>query len=149
VPTTDHDRGIEILPVEDCHRLISTARIGRLGFTRDALPAIQPVPFRLHEHQVIIPARACSEFLPGTRGAVVAFEVDSFDADTRTGWTVTVVGMSRSVTDADGLAALDALPWPHGPLCPDRCYMAITIGLIQGWRAAPEISVAVVARPAS
>jgi uncharacterized protein len=137
VPTTDADRVVEPLDASECHALLGTVRIGRLAFTRDALPAIQPVTFRLHEDRVVIPARGCSALLPGARGAVVAFEVDAFDDETRTGWTVTVVGPSRSVTEPTEVAALDGLAWPRRSTEPDRCYISVGIGLIHGWRAVP------------
>jgi uncharacterized protein len=141
VPTTDDDRLVEPLDSSDCHALLGTVRIGRLAFTRDALPAIQPVTFRVHEDRVVIPARSCSGLLPGARGAVVAFEVDAFDDETRTGWTVTVVGPSRSVTDPTEVAALDGLAWPRPSTGPDRCYISVDIGLIHGLRAVPARAV--------
>jgi uncharacterized protein len=137
VPITDHDRVLELLAEPECRALIGTVRIGRLAFTRDALPAIQPVPFHVHDGRVVIPARAGSQLLPGTRGAVVAFEVDCFDEHTRTGWTVTVVGPSRSVTAPDEVAALDRLPWSGPGAWPDRCYVTVGIHLVHGWRAVP------------
>lgn len=33
------------------------------------------------------------------RGAVVAFEVDSYDPQTQNGWCVPVIGPSRLITD--------------------------------------------------
>ncbi|NEK56259.1 pyridoxamine 5'-phosphate oxidase family protein [Geodermatophilus sabuli] len=143
---TEQGRSVVVLGADDCHELLGTVGIGRLGYTRDALPAIAPVPFRLHGDQVIIPSRPGSHLVDGTRGAVVAFEADSFDADVHSGWTVTVIGPSRSVIDADEVATLDALPWPHRPSCPDRRYISVAIGLIRGWRAVPEEPVA---RPVS
>ncbi|WP_158580005.1 pyridoxamine 5'-phosphate oxidase family protein [Geodermatophilus marinus] len=143
MPTTDPDRLVELLDHGECRDLLAGVRIGRLGFTCDALPAIQPVTFRLHGDRVVIPARAGSRMVPGTRGAVVAFQADAFDAETRTGWTVTVVGPARSVTDPVDVAALDGLPWP-GALRPDRRYICVELGMVSGWRAVPDPAVAVV-----
>jgi uncharacterized protein len=137
VPTTDGDRVVQPLDVSDCHALLGTVRIGRLAFTRDAMPAIQPVSFRLHGDRLVIPARTGSRLLPGTRGAVVAFEADAFDDEGRTGWTVTVVGPSRSVTEPAEVATLDGLAWAGPSTWPDRCYISVGIGLIHGWRAVP------------
>lgn len=138
MPATDHDEVVEILDGPACHRLLRTVPIGRLGYTSDALPAIQPVPFRMHGSQVVIPVRQGSRLVPGTRGAVVAFEVDCFDHDVRTGWTVTVVGHSRSVTDPGEIAVLDALPWRPPVTWPDRRYITVALGLVRGWRVAPS-----------
>ncbi|MGY1663440.1 pyridoxamine 5'-phosphate oxidase family protein [Geodermatophilus sp. SYSU D00705] len=154
MPTPALDHVVEDLDDPDCRSLLRTARIGRLGYTRDALPAIAPVSFCVHADQVVIPSRSCSSLVPGASGAVVAFQVDSLDPDTCTGWTVTVVGPSRSVTDPAEIAALDELPWPHVARWPDRCYISIGIGLVAGWRAGPQRDVPVPApagngRPAS
>jgi uncharacterized protein len=132
----DPDRAVEFLDERECHALLRSAPIGRLGFTRNALPAIQPVAFSVHDGQVIIPARTGSELLAGTRRAVVAFEIDAYDASASAGWSVMVVGASRTVTDAAEIAACDALPWSRPSTATDRRYIAVRIGLIRGWRTA-------------
>ncbi len=106
MPTTDADRTVEVLDDDECHRLLATASIGRLAFTADALPAIQPVSYVLRLREVIIPARTGSELVRAAHGAVVAFEVDTYcpgspEEDLRTGWSVTGVGASRVVTEPD------------------------------------------------
>jgi uncharacterized protein len=141
LPSPDHV--VEDLDDPACRSLLRSARIGRLGYTRNALPAIAPVPFCVHGDRVVIPSRSGSSLVPGTSGAVVAFQVDSLDPETCTGWTVTVVGPSRSVTDPGELAALDALPWPLPVAWPDRCYISVVIGLLAGWRAGPRRDVPV------
>jgi nitroimidazol reductase NimA-like FMN-containing flavoprotein (pyridoxamine 5'-phosphate oxidase superfamily) len=110
---TQGERGLDELDEEECRQLLGTAVIGRIAFTERALPAIQPVRFALIGNHVVIPTRPGSKMAAAARGAVVAFEVDSFDPETRTGWSVTTVGPSR-VVDDDEFAALDALglrPW--------------------------------------
>ncbi|MGY1637664.1 pyridoxamine 5'-phosphate oxidase family protein [Geodermatophilus sp. SYSU D00742] len=138
MPPPAPDHVVEDLDDPDCRSLLSTVRIGRLGYTRDALPAIAPVSFCVHRDEIVIPSRSGSHLVPRTSGAVVAFQVDSLDPDTCTGWTVTVVGPSRSVTDHTEIAALDRLPWPRPALWPDRCYISVAMGLVAGWRAGPR-----------
>ncbi|MGY1823529.1 pyridoxamine 5'-phosphate oxidase family protein [Geodermatophilus sp. SYSU D00079] len=143
MPSPAPDHVVEDLDDPECRSLLTTVRIGRLGYTRDALPAIAPVPFCVHRDQVVIPSRSCSHLVPGVSGTVVAFQVDALDPDTCTGWTVTVVGPSRSVTDPAEIAALDRLPWPRREVWPDRCYISVAIGLVAGWRAGPRPDVPV------
>jgi hypothetical protein len=48
------------------------------------------------------------------RGAVVAFQVDGLDYATRSGWSVTVTGLTQVVTDGPKLARARVdgpLPW--------------------------------------
>jgi len=132
--TSDSDRTLVPLDDVECRALLLGGRIGRLAFTRNALPAIQPVSYRVHDGEVVIPAVPDSRFAPRSWGAVVALGVDSYDDATRPGWSVTVVGPSRSVDDPAEVAALDALPWaPPGTMC-GRCYVAVRIGMLSGWR---------------
>jgi hypothetical protein len=136
VSSTDENRQLEVLDDAECRRLLSTAVIGRLAFTEDALPAIQPVSFAVHGGQVVIPTRTGSKVAAASRGAVVAFEADSFDAAARTGWNVTVVGPSRVVIDPAEVATLDVLglrPWVPAPT---RCYIISAIRIIRGRRIA-------------
>ncbi|MGY1605032.1 pyridoxamine 5'-phosphate oxidase family protein [Geodermatophilus sp. SYSU D00815] len=128
MPTTDVDRAHEPLDQAECLRLLGTTRIGRLAYTRSALPVVRPVSFRLREGDVVIPARLGSPLLDAVRGAVVAFEADAYDDEGRTGWTVSVTGPSRVVQRAPD------------PVCPLECVIAVRITLVQGWRTtAPPV----------
>jgi hypothetical protein len=125
---------LEVLDEAECLRLLPTVSIGRIGYTEGALPAIQPVSFAVIGGQVLIPTRTGSKVAAASRGAVVAFEVDSFDAGGRTGWNVTVVGPSRLVRDPAEVAALHELgltPWVPWP---ERAYIAVQISLLHGRR---------------
>ena len=95
---TDGGRLVVVLDEAECRRLLARAVIGRLAYTEGALPAIQPVHFTVHDGQVVIPTRVGSKVAAASMGAVVAFEVDEYDAASRTGWNVTVVGPSAVVT---------------------------------------------------
>ena len=119
----------------ECRRLLGTATVGRISFTDGALPAIVPVPFALHDGLVLIPILCSSPMLGAVRGTVVAFGVDSYDPGTQTGWSVTVVGPSRVVTDPAEAAALDAVGLPSGWTGPGRCLLAVPLTLVRGWRA--------------
>jgi nitroimidazol reductase NimA-like FMN-containing flavoprotein (pyridoxamine 5'-phosphate oxidase superfamily) len=103
---------------EECLRLLATVPIGRLVFTRRALPAIHPVNFVLDGASVIVRTAAGSKLAAAVNHAVVAFEADELDFETRTGWSVTVIGHSREITDAAELRRLRELPldtWGPGP----------------------------------
>ncbi|MGY1744191.1 pyridoxamine 5'-phosphate oxidase family protein [Blastococcus sp. SYSU D00695] len=125
----------------ECHRLLGTAPIGRLAFTVGALPTIEPVHFAVRDDEVLIPTRRGSKVQAASRGAVVAFEVDDVDVATRTGWSVTVVGPSRVLSDAGEVAALHAAglaPWvPAG----QACVVAVRISRITGRRLSRRLDV--------
>ena len=79
--------------------LLATQEVGRLVYTRWALPAVAPVNFVLREGAVWFWTASTSSMWQGVRGSVVAFEVDELDAHTRSGWSVVVLGVAELVTD--------------------------------------------------
>jgi nitroimidazol reductase NimA-like FMN-containing flavoprotein (pyridoxamine 5'-phosphate oxidase superfamily) len=102
--------GLEILTDAQCLALLPTVPVGRIVFTEGALPAVQPVNFVVDDECVIIRATTGSKLAAAAGGAVVAFEVDEYDATTETGWSVTAVGQASLVTDSAELARLSRLP---------------------------------------
>ena len=138
MPTTDDDRVVVDLEQDECQELLAGATVGRLGFTDGAMPAIEPVSFAVHEGDVVIPARLGSTLVSAVRGSVVAFQIDSFRDDTRTGWTVTLVGPMRVVSTPDAVAELDGL-WPYArETGTGHCYLAVEPGLFRGVRTYPR-----------
>jgi uncharacterized protein len=109
--------GLEILDPEECRALLAKAPLGRIVFTQRALPAVQPVNFTVDDGDVVIRTGEGSKLAAATRNAIVAFEVDDFDVDSRTGWSVVVVGPARVVSDPEETARLKELPlrpWAPG-----------------------------------
>jgi uncharacterized protein len=108
---------LEELSRAECLRLLATATIGRIVYTRQALPAVEPVNFALHDGAIVIRTDAGGKLAAATRRAVVAFQADNLDPVRRSGWSVTVVGRCEEVTDTgdlDGLNTLDLQSWAPG-----------------------------------
>jgi nitroimidazol reductase NimA-like FMN-containing flavoprotein (pyridoxamine 5'-phosphate oxidase superfamily) len=128
--------GLEVLDRADCLALMRSVTLGRVVFTDRALPAIQPVHFVLDGDAVIMMAPA-SELASGTDGAVVAFETDAFDPDSRSGWSVTVIGEARVVRAANEIERLSRLPlrsWAPGRL---GHFIRIRVECVSGRRIHP------------
>jgi hypothetical protein len=143
----DEDRLLEVLDEPECLDLLRTAAIGRVAFTEGALPAIQPVSFRVADGQVLIPTRQGSTVAAASRGAVLAFEVDEVRVAERTGWDVTVVGPSRVVSEPDQVAALGRTDGPARAAAGDRCYVVISVQLVRGRRVGPRLGAEQVTAP--
>lgn len=94
---------VELLDRIQCLNLLQTVQVGRLVFTEQALPAVQPVNFRLWRGDVVIRVAGGWKLAAAARNVVVAFEADELDHDLRTGWSVTVVGHAHVITDVSGL----------------------------------------------
>ncbi|HEX6358713.1 pyridoxamine 5'-phosphate oxidase family protein [Actinophytocola sp.] len=108
---------LEVLGRERCLSLLDTVRVGRLVFTEGALPAVQPVNFRLYRGHVVIRVAGGAKLDAAAGHAVVAFQADQLDADQLSGWSVTVVGHAELITDVDDLVAVSGIwlqPWATG-----------------------------------
>jgi len=97
------------LPRAECLRLLGTVAIGRISYTRQALPAVEPVNFALDDGAIVIRTNAGGKLAAATCRAVVAFQADRLDLVLRSGWSVTVVGRCEEVTDAADVARLNEL----------------------------------------
>jgi len=108
---------LEILNRRQCLDRLDTVRVGRLVFTEDELPAVQPVNFRLWRDDVVIRVAGGAKLAAAADNLVVAFEADELDPDLRQGWSVTVVGHAQRITDVDELVELSGTflqPWVDG-----------------------------------
>ncbi|MGV0745431.1 pyridoxamine 5'-phosphate oxidase family protein [Mycolicibacterium sp. XJ870] len=94
---------LDVLSRRQCLDLLQRARVGRLVFTEDALPAVQPVNFRLAHDDVVIRVAGGPKWAAATANQVVAFQADELDPELRTGWSVTVVGHAEPISDIDEL----------------------------------------------
>ncbi|GAA2283941.1 pyridoxamine 5'-phosphate oxidase family protein [Streptomyces atrovirens] len=85
---------------QECLRLLAGVPVGRVIYTRQALPAVLPVNFSLDtDASVLLATSPGSDLVRAVDGTVVAFEADEFRAETRSGWSVIVTGRATVVTD--------------------------------------------------
>jgi hypothetical protein len=108
--------GAQRLDDAEAMRLLASVGYGRVVFTLNALPAIRPVNHLVDEGRVIIRTRltaAISAAAPSGGGVVVAYEADSIDPQTRTGWSVVITGRAYTITDPDEVLRYEQLlhPW--------------------------------------
>ncbi|MFD5519330.1 pyridoxamine 5'-phosphate oxidase family protein [Streptomyces sp. NPDC127066] len=103
---------------QECLRLLAKVPVGRVVYTRQALPAVLPVNFCLDtDDSVLLRTSSDSELVRAIDGVVVAFEADEFDAETRSGWSVVVTGRATVVTDpAEHVRLSEAGPTSWMPL---------------------------------
>ena len=86
--------------------LMASVPVGRIIYTRRALPAVELVNFALDHGDIVIRTDPSGKLAAAARGAVVAFETDQVDLAGQSGWSVTAIGPSTEVTDPDELARL-------------------------------------------
>ena len=110
-------RSIE-LDRDEALRLLGSVPLGRIVFTRHALPTIRPVNHVLDHGDIVIRTHEGAALTSHTRqadgpGVVVAYEADAIDPDTHLGWSVVATGYAQLVTDPRELARYQELlrPW--------------------------------------
>ena len=91
---------------DECLRLMASVPVGRVIYTRRALPAVELVNFAMDRGDIVLRTNPSGKLAAAVRGAVVAFETDCVDHARHTGWSVTAIGPSREVTDPDDIARL-------------------------------------------
>ena len=95
---------LQHLSRDECLTLMASVPVGRIIYTRRALPAVELV-------------NRGGKLAAATRGVVVAFEADQVDLAGQSCWSVTAIGPSSEVTDPGELARLRTIglrPWVPG-----------------------------------
>ena len=118
-------------------RLMGSVPVGRIVYTRQALPAVEMVNFTLVGGDVVIRTSAEGKLAAATRRAVVAFEADSVDLAEHTGWSVTIVGQARAVTDGAEIRRLERAAPPSWVTRQSGHFVRISPGMVNGRRVAP------------
>jgi uncharacterized protein len=110
---------IQALGREECLQLLATQQVGRLGFVNDGHPDVLPVNYVLDGDAVVFATSPGTKLWAATR-TPVAFEVDSIDAPTRSGWSVVIHGLAQEITGLDPASVMERIhgltlsPWPGG-----------------------------------
>ncbi len=131
---TDH-AGLEILPFGDCFRLLDSVPIGRVGFFVNGEVVILPVNYLVDGQDVMFRTGMGSKLSSVGSRQLVGFEADSYDARTRSGWSVVVSGFTEVVEDDAEVDRLDDLgldTW--GPDNGDRSWVRIRPTSVTGRR---------------
>ena len=133
---SDH-HGLELLSQAECVQLLRTKTVGRVGLSASSLPFVLPVRYVVDDDRILMRTGESTRMAAATSDAVVAFEVDEFDADMDAGWSVMVQGFAREVRGgvSVGPDAEEILSSWVGPM-PARCF-SIPMEIVIGQRLHP------------
>ena len=109
----DH-AGLEILPFEECLRLLASVPVGRVSFFTDGEIVTLPVNHVVYGQDPVFRTAYGSKLSAAGGQDLVAFETDSYDARARSGWSVLVTGRAQAIYEDDEirrLSGLDLHPW--------------------------------------
>jgi nitroimidazol reductase NimA-like FMN-containing flavoprotein (pyridoxamine 5'-phosphate oxidase superfamily) len=108
VPRLDH-AGLEILDDDACLALIRSAAVARIGFVVDDEPVVFPVNIGWWEDAIVFSTERGSKLDAAVGRRPVAVEIDEWDVEARTGWSVMAKGVASVVVDGREIDALDRL----------------------------------------
>ncbi|MFE3169158.1 pyridoxamine 5'-phosphate oxidase family protein [Streptomyces sp. NPDC059224] len=138
------DNDFRALDRLECLRLLAKVPVGRVVYTRHALPAVLPVNFSLDaDSSVLLCTAPNSELVRAVEGVVVAFEADEFDAENRSGWSVVVTGRATVVSSSAERARLSQTGPRSWMPTPEPVFVRIDCEMITGrelgHRQRPEV----------
>jgi nitroimidazol reductase NimA-like FMN-containing flavoprotein (pyridoxamine 5'-phosphate oxidase superfamily) len=111
--STDH-AGLEILPFDECLRLLASVPVGRVGFFADGEIVLLPVNHVVEGHDVVFRTAHGSKLSAIEGQHLAAFEADHYNEQTRSGWSVLASGRAEMVdaeADIQRLSRRGLHPW--------------------------------------
>lgn len=90
---------MRVLALDECLERLRTATLGRLAFTHDGDIVVLPVTFGMDGTSVVFRTTWGSKLQAAGDRQPVAFEVDDFDLERGSGWSVVVKGSATTEYD--------------------------------------------------
>ena len=130
----DVDRTVlDDLDRDECLRLLRTVPVGRIAVGNPGqAPLVMPVNFGL-DGDIVVFRSDEGDKLGGMRKWPVTFQVDAFDPDLRTGWSVMIHGIATDATTEQS-ERVAVHPWSPGI---KQWWVQILPALITGRRIRP------------
>lgn len=107
---TDH-AGLEILPFDECLRLLASVPVGRVGFFAEGEIVVLPVNHVVDGQDVVFRTAYGSKLSAAGGLDLAAFEADHYNEQTRSGWSVLVTGRAEMV-DVEAEIQRLSRAWP-------------------------------------
>ena len=92
---------LRVMDQAECLDLLTEHQVGRVAYCDDRGPVVLPVNYVVDQDTILIQISPHSNLAGRLRGAPASFELDEFDAYTKTGWSVLVRGRASYVEHAD------------------------------------------------
>lgn len=128
---------VEHLEAAECHRLLVSTSLGRLGYSTGDEQRIAPMNYVLAGNYLVVRTEPGNDIAKYARNRPVAFEVDEVDRFLQSGWSVLVCGTTEDLP-ADALRAMDLgetpEPWAAGVR---SLYLRIPLARLSGRRIHP------------
>ena len=123
--TSQHDLWVEYLSAEACWELLASTPVGRVGVLVDSAPEVYPVNYAVDGRSLVFRTNPGNKLQGLGRSPSVCFQIDSFDPDQRTGWSVLVKGRADEVSDSGELHRMAHISLEHWTLGAKDCWVQI------------------------
>lgn len=136
---------IEVLSAATCRRLLAEVAVGWIAHATEQGTHMVPVNFAIHAEELVFHTGYGQTLDATIRGRSMTFGAAVFDADTRSGWSVTVKGVPRLLGDAvvnPGLPGIEV--WAE---LPRTVAIALPLDLMTGRQVWPHEEGAVAGSP--
>ena len=110
---TDH-AGLEVLPFEVCLQVLASVPVGRVGFFADGELVVLPVNHLVDGQGVVFRTARGAKLSAAGGQDLVAFEVDDYDEDSQSAWSVLMTGRAEMVYEEAEIQRLNRRglhPW--------------------------------------
>lgn len=115
------------LEESECLELLRTSHVGRVAWQSGQGITILPITYAVHERTLIFRTAPDALLAELAHHHKVAFEVDSTDEETATGWSVLVRGHSAAPADQDRLAEIWQSPGRPEPWAQGERDLVVTV----------------------
>jgi nitroimidazol reductase NimA-like FMN-containing flavoprotein (pyridoxamine 5'-phosphate oxidase superfamily) len=95
--TSATDGGITVLDTQSCWELLAGEEVGRLAVSVHRHPDIFPVNYAVHQQTIVFRTAEGTKLFALFVDSAVAFEVDGYDAESGTAWSVVIKGHAAEI----------------------------------------------------
>ena len=106
------DYGLRVLDPAECVAALKSQRVGRVGLPVLDHPLVLPVVYALLDGDVVFRTAPGEKLIAAALQRSVAFEIDDYDVESRTGWSVNLIGTIEEIVDQRDLERARALDLP-------------------------------------
>lgn len=126
--------GTEVLSEDECWVLLDEASVGRLAIDIAGKPDIFPINFVVDGNCILFRTGAGTKFAASALLHHVAFEIDGYEPEQRTAWSVVVKGSAHAVERMEEVFAAEDLPLFPWAAHPKPNFVRITPTEVTGRR---------------
>lgn len=126
--------GTEVLTDDECWALLGKASVGRLAVTIADKPDIFPINYVVDGNCLLFKSAAGTKLAASVLLHHIAFEIDGYEPQQRTAWSVVVKGRAHLVENYEELFAAEDLPLFPWAAHPKPNFVRITPTEVTGRR---------------